>query len=178
MRRSQKFTFVKSMLMVLLSISLLTLLWGGGALAQTITAKINGASKSGASLQAAIDNTALDQIISIEVTAGKVTTADWQYLYTNKDKMLSLKTFIVEAGVTSVDDISTGSNGALKNKKKDNEGNFYWEIVIKGGSPLSSSVEYCEINKLKKIKIITKIKKTINRMTKKNIALLLSWEIH
>lgn len=153
MRRSQKFTFVKSMFMVLLSISLLTLLWGGGALAQTgaITAKINGAPKSGASLQAAIDNTALDQIISIEVTAGDVTTADWQYLYTNKDKMLSLKTFIVEAGVTSVADISTGSNGALKNKKKDNEGNYYWEILIKGGSPLSSSVEYCEINKLKKI---------------------------
>ena len=76
-----------------------------------ITAKINnGTEVGGASLSAIIGSTSLNTITSIEISAGNVTTADWEYIRTNRASLIGLLNFKVDNTVTAVANITGTAN--------------------------------------------------------------------
>ncbi len=92
---------------------LLTLipLWAVVGQAQTITVKVNGATKTGSNLENAIGSTTLSSITSLEVTGGDFTAADWDYI--RGGNLSNLERFIVHSGVQVYQETTSSVTNSL-----------------------------------------------------------------
>lgn len=115
-------------ILVAVTLCIAACLHGGDAAAQQLKLRVNGAEKSGATLEAAFAAQKLQEVTSISIYEGSIAAADWTWMYAHREEWSSLKTFEVTAGITSVADLATSS------------------------TPLGSTVEMVTIHKLQTVK--------------------------
>ena len=102
--RSLKNRLFASLMRIMLVAVLVCQVWA--VKAQNLTVSINGGTPiTGSSLEVAIGSTDKTTITSLEISAGKFTSADWEYLRANKAGLSKLTSFTITNGVSSVADM-------------------------------------------------------------------------